>query len=73
MKRSLNPWRWSSFVAVILVALVPFVFQTGTRAESTVSLERKVSKDILQKVSAGRGSDFVRVILHRFHPCLFRW
>src|SRR6185503_20145008 len=63
MKRYINPWLWSSFVAVALLVSVLFVFQTGTRAASTVSLERKVSKDILKKVAEGRGNDFVRVIV----------
>src|SRR5215204_4238987 len=61
MKRYLKPWLWSSFAAFLFSAL--FVIQTGTHAESTVSLERKVSKDILKKVAEGRGGDFVRVIV----------
>ena len=61
MKRYQNPWLWSSFAAILFSAL--FLFQNGTRAESTISLERKVSKDILRKVSEGRGGEFVRVII----------
>src|SRR5215213_6323361 len=61
MKRYLNPWLWSSFAALLFLAL--FLVQTGTHAESTVSLERKVSKDILKKAAAGHGGDFVRVIV----------
>src|SRR6185503_7663696 len=61
MKRYSNPWLWISFVALLFSAL--FVIQTGTHAESTVSLQRKLSKDILKKVAEGRGGDFVRVIV----------
>src|SRR5215213_1230747 len=61
MKRYQNPWLWSSFAALLFSAL--FVFQSGTHAESTISLERKVSKDILKKVAEGRGAEFVRVIV----------
>ena len=61
MKRYLNPWLWCSFVVILFAAL--FVLQTGTHAKSTVSLQRKLSKDILKKVAEGRGSDFVRVIV----------
>src|SRR5215510_11434183 len=66
MKRYQNPWLWSSFAAILFSAL--FVFQNGTRAESSVSLERKISKDILKKVSDGRGGDFVRVIIQPANP-----
>ena len=66
MKRYQNPWLWSSFAALLFSAL--FLFQNGTRAESTVSLERKVSKDILKKVSEGRGTEFVRVIIQPTNP-----
>src|SRR5678815_3120812 len=61
MKRYNNPWLWSSFAALLF--LLSFVFQTGVRADSNVSLERKLSKDILRKVAEGRGGDFVRVIV----------
>src|SRR4051812_18757843 len=61
MKRYLKSWLWISFVALPFSAL--FVVQTGTRAESTVSLQRKLSKDLLKKVADGRGGDFVRVIV----------
>ena len=61
MKRYQNPWLWSSFVAFCFQRCLSF--QNGTRAESTVSLERKLSKDILKKVAEGRGGDFVRVIV----------
>src|SRR4029453_15346786 len=47
----------------VFIFLALFLFQNGTRAESTVSLEKKVSKDILKKVSEGRGGEFVRVII----------
>ena len=53
MKRYLNPWLWSSFVALLFAAL--FIVQTGTHAESTVSLQRKLSRDILKKVAEGKG------------------
>src|ERR1044072_6652054 len=66
MKRYQKPWLWSSFVALLFSAL--FLSQTGTRAESTVSLERKVSKDILKKVSEGRVVGFVRVIIQPPNP-----
>ena len=42
-----------------------FVFERRTHAESNsdAPLKRKVSKDIMQKVDAGKGGDFVRVII----------
>jgi len=61
MKRCLNPWLWSIFAAILCLAL--FLVQNRTHAESTVALNRKVSKDILKKVADGRGADFVRVIV----------
>src|SRR5829696_9329143 len=61
MKRYLNPWLWCSFATLLIASL--FVCQSGTRAESAVSLEQKVSKDILEKFANGRGSEFVRVIV----------
>jgi serine protease AprX len=61
MKRYLNPWLWTSFAAILCLAL--FLVQTRTHAESAVALNRKISKDILKKVAEGRGGDFVRVIV----------
>src|SRR5829696_4592519 len=63
MKRFIYPILWSSFLSLLLLTL--FVFEPRTRAESNGSShpERKISKDILQKVSDGRGADFVRVII----------
>src|ERR1041384_5954245 len=66
MKRYQNAWLWSSFAALLFSAL--FLFQNGTHAQSTISLERKVSKDILKKVSEGRGTEFVRVIIQPTNP-----
>ena len=63
MKRFIYPMLWSSFCLLLFLTL--FVFEQGTRAESDgiTHPERKVSKDILQKVADGRGADFVRVII----------
>src|SRR5689334_19140951 len=61
MKRYLNPCLWSSIVALLFSA--HFVVETPTQAQSTVSLERKLSKDLLKKVADGHGGDFVRVIV----------
>src|ERR1043165_3511953 len=66
MKRYQISWLWSSFAVILFSAL--FLFQSGTHAQSTVSLERKISKDILKKVSDGRGGDFVRVIIQPANP-----
>ena len=63
MKRFLYPILWSAVVALSLLS--SFVFENRTHAESTttVSVERKVSKDILKKVADGKGAEFVRVII----------
>src|SRR6185369_4052001 len=63
MKRFYYPSLCSS--VFVLLVLTLFVFQARTHADSSsdVRLERKVSKDILKKISDGRGSDFVRVII----------
>src|SRR5215216_335843 len=68
MKRFIYPILWSSFLSLLFLTL--FVFERGTHAESTGSgnVERKVSKDILQKVADGRGADFVRVIIQPASP-----
>src|ERR1044072_4987243 len=59
MKRFIFPILWGGLVALLLSPL--FVFQQRTHAEG--QSKRKVSKDIQQKVDAGRGGDFVRVII----------
>src|SRR6185436_9791543 len=63
MKRLYYPILCSS--VFVLLVLTLFVFQARTHADSSsdVRLERKVSKDILKKISDGRGYDFVRVII----------
>src|ERR1043165_8380816 len=63
MKRFLYPILWSSVFALLFTTL--FVCQTRTHAAAdlTVHLDRKVSKDILKKVTDGHGADFVRVII----------
>src|ERR1044072_797295 len=65
MKRFIYPILWSSFLSLLFLTF--FVFEPGTRAESN-GVERKISKDILKKVSDGRGSDFVRVIIQPANP-----
>src|ERR1044072_4201900 len=59
MKRFIFPILWGTFVSLLLYPF--FVFQQNTHAEG--QLKRKVSKDILQKVSEGKGGEFVRVII----------
>src|SRR5215207_5353030 len=66
MKRYLPAILWSGFGALLFISL--FITETRTRAASTVSLEQKVSKDILKKVGEGRGADFVRVIIQPANP-----
>src|ERR1041384_8059481 len=63
MKRFLYPILWSSVFALLFTTL--FVCQTRTHAAADlpVHLDRKVSKDILKKVTDGHGADFVRVII----------
>ena len=63
MKRLIYPILWSSILSLLFSTL--FVFERGTHAESNGSgnVERKVSKDILKKVTDGRGGDLVRVII----------
>ena len=66
MKRYLNPILWSGFAALLISSL--FVFENRTHAESAASLQRKISKDILQKVAEGKSADFVRVIVQPANP-----
>ena len=63
MKRLIFPILWWGVVSLLLLPL--FVFDRRTHAESNTDaqVKRKVSKDILQKVNAGKGGDFVRVII----------
>src|SRR6185369_4373 len=53
------PILWGGLVSLLLAPF--FVFQQRTHAEG--QLKRKISKDIQQKVDAGKGGDFVRVII----------
>src|SRR6185369_727009 len=66
MKRYLNPILWSGFASLLISSL--FVFENRTHAESSASLQRKISKDILQKVAEGKSADFVRVIVQPANP-----
>ena len=59
MKRFIFPILWGGLVSLLLAPF--FVFQQRTHAEA--QLKHKVSKDIQQKVDAGKGGDFVRVII----------
>src|ERR1041384_7763496 len=59
MKRFIFAILWGGLVSLLLSPF--FLFEQRTHAEA--QLKRKVSKDILQKVDAGRGGDFVRVII----------
>src|SRR5215212_4601828 len=66
MKRYLHATLWSGIAALLFFSLL--VLESRTHAESPVSLERKVSKDILKKAAEGRGADFVRVIVQPANP-----
>src|ERR1051325_3605225 len=63
MKRFIFLTLWSGIVSLLLLSL--FGLERTTHADSitSVPLQRKVSKDILQKVAEGRDSDLVRVII----------
>src|ERR1044071_3395901 len=63
MKRFIFLTLWSGFVSLLILLL--FVPERTTHAGSiaSVPLQRKISKDILQKVAEGRSSDLVRVII----------
>ncbi|HEX6648220.1 MAG TPA: S8 family serine peptidase, partial [Pyrinomonadaceae bacterium] len=63
MKRFKNPILWSGIVSLLFLSLFIFAYRTHAESSNTVHLERKVSKDILKKVSDGRGADLVRVII----------
>src|SRR5437764_6042365 len=56
----------SGILSLFLLSACPL--ETKTHAESTVSLERKVSKDILNKFQNGQGADLVRVIIQPVNP-----
>ena len=77
MKRFIFPILWCGLVSLLFLPL--FVFECRTHAESSTDapLKRKVSKDIFQKVTEGKGGDFVRVIIprlatHGFFPSMSR-
>jgi serine protease AprX len=63
MKRFINPILWSGFASLLVLSL--FCFEPRTQAESANNSEvqRKISKDILQKAADGHGADLVRVII----------
>src|ERR1051325_1211024 len=63
MRRLLYPTLCSGVFALLFIAL--FVCQPRTQAagDLTIRPDRKVSKDILKKVTDGHGADFVRVII----------
>ena len=65
MKRFLYPILWSGIFSLLLSPWLFSVFERRTQAEgtSTVQLSRKISKDLLKKVTDGRGADLVRVII----------
>src|SRR5690349_10304679 len=65
MRRHLYPILCSGVAAVALL-LSPFFFpERRTRAEGTAgqALKKKISRDIVKKVSDGHGADLVRVII----------
>src|SRR5262245_57244780 len=70
MKRFLHPMTWSIIASLIIFS--PLVFETRSRAQTlavTVDLTsdlrpaKKVSDDLQKKVTEGRGTEFVRVII----------
>src|SRR5215207_1341011 len=61
MRRFIFPILWSCCLWLLIFPLS--VFEQRTHAEFSLRLDRKISKDILQKVAAGQGSEFVRVII----------
>src|ERR1044072_7503128 len=63
MKRFIYPVLWCGFVSLLLSPLFVFEPRTHAEANAAAQMKRKVSKDILQKVSEGKGGDFVRVII----------
>src|ERR1041385_524232 len=63
MKRFFFPILWISVFALLFTTLFVCQPKTHAAADLTVSLNRKVSKDILKKVTDGHGADFVRVII----------
>jgi subtilisin family serine protease len=63
MKRFLYPILWSGFASLLLLTLVVSERRTHAEAGSEVPLQRKLSRDILEKVAKGRGADLIRVII----------
>src|SRR5689334_757029 len=65
MKRFLYLALWSGFFSLLLSPWLFSISETRTRAEGTASvqLSRKISKDLLKKVTGGRGGELVRVII----------
>ena len=63
MRRYLYPMLCSGVAALLLSPF--FLPQRRTRAEGTAGqpLKKKISRDIVKKVSDGRGADLVRVII----------
>src|SRR5688572_13002979 len=63
MKRFLYPMLWSGFVSLLLLTLVVGERETHAEASPDVPLQRKISKDIIEKVANGRGAELIRVII----------
>src|SRR6185369_3842873 len=63
MKRLLYPILWSSVFALLFTTFWFCQPTTHAAVDLNLHVDRKVSKDILKKVTDGRGADFVRVII----------
>ena len=63
MKRLISPILWIGVVSLLFLALLVVQTRTSAKSGGRVSLQRKISKDIVQKAAMGRGNEFVRVII----------
>src|SRR5688500_10098972 len=63
MKRFINPILWSASRSLVLFSLLSAERRSQAAVIDTVTVERKVSRDILKKVEDGKGAELIRVII----------
>src|SRR5256885_4733422 len=63
MNRYLYPIFWSGLFSLLFLSLLVSERRTHAAANSAVPSARKISKDIVAQVSAGKDADLIRVII----------
>ena len=60
MKRLYYPILWSGIASLLLLPLLISERRTQAETTSEVQLAKKISRDIIQQVTDGRGAELVR-------------